>query len=280
LIPARCAAAWRSAWADRRGCAAGSRSAAPHTFGVPRSRLYSGGLTAPEAEILERLDALVARRLAGEPLAYLLGDAEFHTLRLAVGPGVLTPRGDTELLVDWALERLAGVAAPTVVDAGTGSGCIALALALARDDAHVVALERSAAARHWAARNVAELAPGRVMLVGADWLQALAADSADLVVANPPYVRVDDARLDPAVARFEPAAALYAGADGLRDLRRLCAQAPKVLRAGGWLLLEHAPDQGQAVHALLADAGFTAVETRNDLAGRPRASGGRRQAGE
>lgn len=250
-----------------------------HLLGVARAQLYGGRIAAPDAAALAALDALVARRLAGEPLAYLLGDAEFHALRLAVGPGVLTPRADSELLVDWSLELLRERAAPLIADAGSGSGCIALALAQTRSDAEVLAVERSAAARVWAARNIAALGQGRVRLIAGDWLRALAPGRFDLVVANPPYVREHDPRLDAEVARFEPAAALYAGSDGLDDLRRLCAQAPTVLRAGGWLLLEHAPDQGAAVRALLVAAGFAAVETRADLAGRARASGGRLASG-
>ena len=215
---------------------------------------------------------LCARRAQGEPLAYLVGEKEFFGLPLAVDARVLVPRPDTETLVEWALERLQGLAAPRVVDLGTGSGAIALAIARARPDARVEAVDRSAAALEVARANAGRLCLS-VDFRQADWLDG-AAGPYDLVVSNPPYVAAGDPHL--ATLRHEPASALVAGADGLDDLRRITGAAPAVLRPGGWLLLEHGWDQAAAVRGLLEAAGYGSVQSRRDLAGPERCSGGRR----
>jgi release factor glutamine methyltransferase len=218
------------------------------------------------------LTALCTRRLAGEPVAYLLGEKEFHGLPLQVDARVLVPRPDTETLVDWALRVLDGRERPTVLDLGTGSGAIALAVQHARADAQVDAVDASADALEVARANAQRLDLA-VRFAQADWL-AGAASGYDLIVSNPPYIAAGDPHL-PALAH-EPTSALVSGADGLDDIRRIVQAAPGHLAPGGWLLLEHGHDQAAAVRALLAAAGFEAEQSRPDLAGIERCSGARR----
>jgi len=238
-----------------------------------------GWLIAHDEWILSRaqardFDALLMRRAAGEPLAYLIGEKEFCGLMLEVGPAVLVPRPETELLVDWAIERLQASAAPCpqVVDLGTGSGAIALALKHALAVARVTALDASAAALAIARANAARLRLDIEWLQG-DWWSALVGRRFDLALANPPYVAEDDPHLD--ALRHEPRQALVAGPLGLDALRVILAGASAHLRPGGWLLLEHGCAQGEAVRSLLLESGFEAVETRTDLAGHPRCTAGR-----
>lgn len=219
----------------------------------------------------EQFHALCDRRLQGEPVAYLLGHKEFHGLDLHVDPRVLVPRPDTETLVDWSLEAIEGVRAPRVIDLGTGSGAIALAIARERPDAIVQAVDASADALDVAREN-ARRAGLDVSFHHGDWL-AGRDDAFDLVVSNPPYVAEADPHLRD--LRHEPRQALVAGPDGLDDLRKIVAQAPAHLARGGWLLLEHGWDQAGAVRELLARAGFANVGSRRDLAGIERCSGGR-----
>ncbi len=216
------------------------------------------------------LSAQLSRRLAGEPVAYLLGEKEFHGLDLRVDARVLVPRPDTETLVEWALQCLEGQAAPRVLDLGTGSGAIALALQHARADARVDAVDASADALAVAQANARRLGlPVRFAL--ADWLDG--AESGYAVIAsNPPYIAANDPHL-PAL-RHEPVSALVAGADGLDDIRQIVRHAPAHLAEGGWLLLEHGHDQAAAVRQLLAERGFAEVQSRDDLAGIQRCSGG------
>jgi release factor glutamine methyltransferase len=214
---------------------------------------------------------LCRRRQDQEPVAYLTGQKEFFGLPLHVDPRVLVPRPDTETIVEWALEVLQPLQSPRVIDLGTGSGAIALAIQNARPDARVEAVDRSADALAVAAANARRLALP-VMFRQASWLQD--AGSYDLVVSNPPYIRASDGHL--ASLRHEPQQALVAGADGLDDLRAIVCAAPAHLAPGGWLLLEHGWDQAQAVHGLLAEAGFADLAGRKDLAGLDRCSGGRR----
>ncbi|MBL8325354.1 MAG: peptide chain release factor N(5)-glutamine methyltransferase [Rubrivivax sp.] len=223
--------------------------------------------------LLHALDEALARRADGVPLAYLVGEREFHGLMLQVDPRVLVPRPETEGLVDWALE--AGAAAPhrRVVDLGTGSGAIALALKRRRPGWEVTASDRSADALAVAEANARRLALP-VRWVSGDWWQPLRGEAFDIVVSNPPYVASDDTHL--VALRHEPGSALVAGADGLLDLRHIIAGSPAHMAAGAWLLLEHGFDQAEAVRALLGQAGFEAVQTRPDLAGVPRCTGGRR----
>jgi len=217
---------------------------------------------------------LCTRRLAGEPVAYLVGEKEFHGLALRVDARVLVPRPDTETLVDWALQCVAKVAAPSVLDLGTGSGAIALAIQAARADARVCAVDASAEALAVARVNATRLGLA-VRFAAGDWL-AGAETGQDLIVSNPPYVAAGDPHL--AALRHEPLQALVSGSDGLDDIRRIVAAAPDHLKDGGWLLLEHGYDQADSVRRLLAARGFAEVQSRNDLAGIARCSGGIRPA--
>lgn len=224
----------------------------------------------PEAAA-DRLQALATRRLAGEPLAYLTGEKAFHGLTLRVDARVLDPRDDTETLVDWALALLPADAPRRVLDLGTGSGAIALAIAQQRPLAQVVAVDASADALAVARANAERLGLRVDMRLG-DWLTPVAGERLDLIVSNPPYIADTDPHL-PALAH-EPRQALVSGADGLDDIRRIVAQAPAHLAPGGWLLLEHGWDQAGAVRDLLGAAGFAQVQSRRDLAGIERCSGG------
>ncbi|SCX54449.1 peptide chain release factor N(5)-glutamine methyltransferase [Variovorax sp. EL159] len=216
------------------------------------------------------LSAQLSRRLAGEPVAYLLGEKEFHGLNLQVDARVLVPRPDTETLVEWALQCLEGHAAPRALDLGTGSGAIALALQHARPDAQVDAVDASADALAVAEANARRLGLP-VRFAQAHWLDG-AASGYTVIASNPPYIAANDPHL-PAL-RHEPSSALVAGADGLDDIRQIVRTAPDHLAPGGWLLLEHGHDQAVAVHQLLAERGFTEVQSREDLAGIQRCSGG------
>jgi release factor glutamine methyltransferase len=215
---------------------------------------------------------LCARRAGGEPYAYIVGVQEFFGLELKVDARVLIPRPDTETLVEWALEVIGGVNKPSVIDLGTGSGAIALAIKKQCPAAVVEAVDASAGALEVAAANARRLGLD-VAFRQASWL-AGTASRYDLIVSNPPYVASGDPHL--AALRQEPAQALVAGPDGLGDIRTIVAQAGAHVRPGGWLLLEHGYDQAGAVRELLAAAGFTSVTSRRDLAGIERCSGGQR----
>ena len=226
-------------------------------------------LTAPQQA---HLASLVARRLAGEPMAYLTGRHEFYGLDLAVDARVLDPRNDTETLVDWGLEVITPLPRPRVADMGTGSGAIALAVASQRRDAEVSAVDASADALAVAQGNAERLGLAVRFLQG-DWCAPLAGEAPfALLLSNPPYIADHDPHL-PAL-RHEPLQALVSGPDGLDDLRRIIAQAPAHLLAGGWLLLEHGWDQAAPVRELLQAQGFEQVQSRKDLAGIERCSGG------
>jgi len=216
--------------------------------------------------------ALCQRRRAGTPVAYLTGRKAFYGLDLQVDERVLDPRPDTETLVDWALEVLAHQPAPRVVDLGTGSGAIALALQQQRPDAQVLAVDASQDALAVAQTNATRLGLP-VQFQHGHWLQGMAGGFA-AIVSNPPYIAAADPHL--AALTHEPLAALASGADGLDDLRSIIAQAPAHLAPDGWLLLEHGHDQAEAVAALLQQAGLTQVQSRKDLAGIVRCSGGQR----
>lgn len=221
----------------------------------------------------DALKALFARRLRGEPIAYIVGLREFYGLDFRVTPDVLIPRPDTELLVELAMERLPTGGA--LLDMGTGSGAIAVSIAHSRPDAVVTALDASAAALAIARENAAAH-QARVTLLESDWYGALAKDQRFAVIAsNPPYIVEGDVHLSQGDLRFEPVDALTDHGDGLSDLRTIIDGAPAHLLPQGWLLLEHGYDQAAAVCALLAGTGFTDVQSWHDLAGIERVSGGR-----
>lgn len=218
-------------------------------------------------------EALCARRRNGEPVAYLTGHKAFYGLDLVVDARVLDPRPDTETLVDWVLECVRPLTHPVLVDLGTGSGAIALALAAQRADAQVHAVDASADALAVAQANAHRLGLA-VALHRGNWLAAVPTGQRfDAIVSNPPYIREGDPHL--VALGHEPMQALVSGADGLDDIRAIVVQARSHLLPGGWLLLEHGHDQADAVCALLRQAGYTAVDSRTDLAGIRRCSGGR-----
>ena len=213
------------------------------------------------------------RRAAGEPLAYLVGEREFHGLRLQVTPDVLVPRPDTETLIDVALACLLDHAAPQILDLGTGSGCVAITLQLERPDARVCATEVSAAALAVARANAQTLGASVTFLQG-DWFAALGPGAAfDLIVSNPPYVACADPHL--AALRHEPPLALTDGGNGLQCLSILIAGARTYLCGEGWLALEHGYDQAAAVGQRMQDAGFRQVTVHRDAGGQTRVTAGR-----
>jgi release factor glutamine methyltransferase len=242
--------------------------------GLTRVQLITQGDRALTPDEAARLDDLVARRLRGEPIAYIVGRREFFGLDFQVGPAVLIPRPDTELIVELALERLPQNT-PRLLDMGTGSGAIAVAVAHTRPDADVTALDVSPDALAIAQANAAANG-ARVRFLHSSWFDALAAEEIfDVIASNPPYIAAGDAHLAQGDLRFEPAGALTDHADGLSALRIIIEGSPRHLVPGGWLLLEHGYDQAAAVRALLLDAGFTDIESWHDLAGIERVSGGR-----
>ncbi len=229
-------------------------------------------------QTVERFAALVARRAAGEPVAYLTGWREFYGRDFRVTPDVLIPRPETELLVDTACEKLGADSTARILDLGTGSGCLAITLALELPAARVTAVDVSPAALAVARANAARLG-ANVAFIASDWFTALPAQRFDLIVANPPYVAAHDAHLLQGDLRFEPRAALTDGADGLSAIRQIVTAATHWLVPGGWLFFEHGWDQGEAARTLLTAAGYTDIEQRQDLAGIVRVSGGHHSAG-
>lgn len=245
-----------------------------HVLGKPRSYLFAWPEKALSADERASFEALVERRVAGEPVAYLLGSRGFFGLDLAVSPAVLIPRPETELLVEATLARLpAGPCA--VADFGTGSGAIALAIAHARPDAEVTAVDASPEALAVARANASQLGLANVRFLQGSWCEALAEERFDAIASNPPYIREDDPHLAQGDVRFEPAMALASGPDGLDAIRAIIACAPAYLQPGGWLLFEHGYDQAGDVAALMSRAGFAAVESLEDLQGHGRVTLGR-----
>lgn len=253
-----------------------------HVLGRARSYLYAWPEREIDAAAEARFRDLLARRTAGEPVAYLLGERDFWSLRLAVAESTLIPRPDTERLVEIALERTdallveRGETSARLVDLGTGTGAIALALATERPSWRLLAIDRLPEAVALARANAQQLALANVEVGCSDWFAALPAGARfHAVVSNPPYLAGDDPHLDQGDVRFEPRSALVAGDRGLADLAHIVATAPDWLLPGGWLLCEHGAEQGEAMRELLRTNGYAEVQSWRDLGDRERVSGGR-----
>jgi release factor glutamine methyltransferase len=242
-----------------------------HALGTTRTWLRAHGESLVAAAPSARYCALVERRRAGEPLAYIVGEKEFWSLKLAVSPAVLVPRPETELLIEQALALHPGPHA-RVLDLGTGAGAIALALASERPGWEITATDLSPAALQVARANACSLKLKHVELLQGSWYEPVAGRTFELIVSNPPYIAEDDpALLDPAL-RHEPRLALTPGADALASLRAIIAGAPAHLGRGGWLLLEHGSGQAPPVQRELVVQGLRHVRSHLDLAGHPRVS--------
>lgn len=226
-----------------------------------------------QADVIEVFSSMSAERLKGVPLAYLLGHREFWSLKLKVTRDVLIPRPETELLVEWALELASRYDLESMLDLGTGSGAIALAVKQDAPHLSVTASDVSESALRVARENAEDLGLP-VEFVESSWFDALEQRRWALIASNPPYVAADDAHLKKGDLRFEPSTALTDGGDGLSSIQQIASNAPNHLEAGGWLLIEHGYDQASDVRSILELNGFSKVSLRNDLAGRPRVTGG------
>ena len=246
-----------------------------HVMGCDPAYLIANPETRLRSDEHESFAALVDRRVRGEPVAYLTGEREFYGRTFRVTPAVLIPRPETELLVDLALERIPRGAAARVLDAGTGSGCIAVAIGSERSHCKILALDQSVEALAVARRNAIKLGVGNVAFLRSDWFSALGRERFDVIVSNPPYVAKSDPHLQDGDARYEPLTALDGGAGGMDVIHRIVAEAGPHLVAGGWLLFEHGYDQALRARQLLESAGYDDVFSARDLAGIERVSGGR-----
>ncbi|WP_243078108.1 peptide chain release factor N(5)-glutamine methyltransferase [Pantoea sp. MQR6] len=241
--------------------------------GKSRSWLMAFDETLLNDQQLTQLDALLLRRAQGEPVAHLIGEREFWSLPLRVNDATLIPRPDTEILVEQALVRLP--ATPSrILDLGTGTGAIALAIASERPDCQVVGVDRIEAAVELAQLNAEQLGLSNASFSLSHWFRDLAPSRFNLIVSNPPYIDANDIHLGQGDVRFEPRSALVAEEAGLADLRTLIEQAPHWIAAGGWLLLEHGWQQEHAVRQLMIKNGYQAVATANDYGGNPRVTFG------
>jgi release factor glutamine methyltransferase len=247
-------------------------------LGVGRAYLFAHAEQVLDTAQLSAYEALLERRLRGEPMAYILGEREFFGLNFKVTQATLIPRPETELLVELGLQRLLPMGDRgcklRVLDLGTGSGAIALAIAHARPDVDVVAVDASEAALTVAQENAQRLGITNASFIQSDWFAALGAQRFDLIVSNPPYIVAGDAHLAQGDARFEPLSALASGLDGLDDIRHIAAQAGQYLERGANLLLEHGYDQAAAVREILKNNAFIEVFSARDIAGIERVSVG------
>lgn len=248
-----------------------------HVLGVNRAWLIAHPDAALQANRDAEFQALLARRLDGEPIAYLIQCREFYGLTLHVTPATLIPRPDSETLVDAALAKIPNLASTpiTVLDLGTGSGAIALAIAYNRPQATVLAVDAASDALAVAKHNAANLKLNNVQFALSNWYVGLAEQRFDMIVSNPPYIADNDPHLSQADLRFEPMHALAAGTDGLDDLRQIIENSLLHLKPQGWLMLEHGYDQAAAVRELMAHAGLVDVSTRQDLGGNDRVTLGK-----
>ncbi len=246
-----------------------------HVIDKNHAWLFSHFEDIAPAALIDSYRVLIERRQRGEPVAYLTGRRGFWTLNLQTSPATLIPRAETELLVELALARISAKSFADVLDLGTGTGAIALAIAKERPQLRIAAVDISDAALAVARTNASEHAIENVSFVCSDWFSALDQQQYDLIVSNPPYIESNDPHLLRGDLRFEPQQALASGIDGLDAIRRITAIAPNHLRDGGWLLIEHGWQQGQAVQELLEQAGFASIQTAHDLEQRPRVTLGK-----
>ncbi|WP_407332461.1 peptide chain release factor N(5)-glutamine methyltransferase [Enterovibrio sp. 27052020O] len=245
-----------------------------HVLDKPSSYLYTWSDKALSEQETKDFEALIERRKLGEPVAYIIGYRDFWSLRLNVEPSTLIPRPDTERLVELALERLPKREG-TVLDLGTGTGAIALAIAAERPDIQVTGVDLRPEAVALAQRNQKENHITNAQFLQSSWFGAVPAQTFTMIVSNPPYIDPEDPHLSQGDVRFEPKTALIADDHGLADIRHICQHSPHYLDRDGWLLIEHGYDQGQAVRALFTEAGFSDVETLQDYAGQDRVTLGR-----
>lgn len=241
---------------------------------LPRSYLFAHPDDVLDDATFSRFDALLRRRLDGEPMAYITGAREFWSHELLVSPATLIPRPETELLVDLALREIPRKAEWQILDLGTGSGAIAVALAAERLMCEVTAVDISEAALAIARENARQLPLSNITFAHGSWCAPVRDRQFDIIVSNPPYVRADDAAL--AMLRYEPVEALVAGVDGLDAIRTLAADCGEILKSGGSLLIEHGADQRDEVAAILAASGWTNILNHKDFAGHPRVTAARR----
>ncbi|MGI9333933.1 MAG: peptide chain release factor N(5)-glutamine methyltransferase [Gammaproteobacteria bacterium] len=246
-----------------------------HALALPRHAAYAQPERTLDQQALASVEALVARCSAGEPMAQVLGQREFWSMAFEVTPATLVPRPETEHLVEQALLRLPVDVECAVLDAGTGTGAIAVAIANERPRALICAVDASGEALTVARGNADRLAPERIEFVLSDWFAALGQRRFALIVSNPPYVQAHDPALRSAPLSYEPRAALAAGPEGLDAIVHLASHASAHLEPAGWLLIEHGSDQGQRVRDLLEERGFSSVATVTDLAGHERVTAGR-----
>jgi len=241
-----------------------------YALGVNRAWLIAHEHDVLQPNIQVVFEALLNRRLVGEPMAYIMGSREFYGLDLLVTPDTLIPRPDTETLVEAALAKILDNPNQSILDLGTGTGAIALAVAKHRPKVNVVAVDASAAALEVAKKNAASLAITNVRLMLSDWFDALAGERFDLIVSNPPYIEQNDVHLTQGDVRFEPISALASGADGLDDIRHIVEHSLIHLKPQGWLLIEHGYNQADLVADLMAEAGLVSIETIKDFGGNNR----------
>jgi release factor glutamine methyltransferase len=246
-----------------------------HVLNVNRAWLIAHENDALQANTHAEFEALVNRRLHGEPIAYILGYREFFGLKIKVSPDTLIPRPDTETLVEAALAKLATRPPAQILDLGTGTGAIALAIAKHAPHAEITAVDASKAALEIAADNAQYLNLTNISFTLCNWFQALNDVRFDLIVSNPPYIKQDDSHLNQGDLRFEPMTALASGADGLDDIRRIVAESLTHLKPQGWLMLEHGYNQASAVADLLAEQGFVEIATLKDFGGNDRVTLGK-----
>ena len=246
-----------------------------HVLQQPLTWLIAYGDSLASAEHIESFYQLLEQRQHGQPIAYLVGHKEFWSLSLKVSPDVLIPRPDTETLVEQALVLLKGCEQPDILDLGTGSGAIALALAKEIPSARVMAIDTEAAALDVARENVISCELNNVQLMQSDWFKQLGSSRFDLITSNPPYIETDDPHLSQGDLRFEPNIALVSEGDGLADLRTITQQAIKYLKPGGHLIVEHGFNQSAQVAQLFRMAGFNNIKQYKDLNNLPRCTAGR-----